>query len=68
VPSNSDISQSYTFTTRYYFGGSFDFFSLGIGTGISPDESRNVLLEGGRKLNTFKINLGYSKVFKEKQR
>ncbi|MDI9866515.1 YaiO family outer membrane beta-barrel protein [Flectobacillus sp. DC10W] len=66
VPSNSDISQSYTFTTRYYFGGSFDYFSLGIGTGISPDESRNVLLEGGRKLNTFKINLGYSKVIKEK--
>lgn len=66
VPGNSDISQSYTFTTRYYFGSSFDFLSLGVGSGISPDESRNVLLEDGRKLNTYKINLGYSKVFKEK--
>jgi YaiO family outer membrane protein len=66
VPGESDFSQSYTLTTRYYFGGSFDFLSIGIGTGISPDESRNVLLDGQKKLNSVKANFTYSRVIKER--
>ncbi|WP_210421324.1 YaiO family outer membrane beta-barrel protein [Olivibacter sp. LS-1] len=61
TPDNEDISQSYTFTTRYYIGGANDYFGAAIGTGISPDDKNtNVLLEEAYKLRTNKIMLEYN--------
>ncbi len=44
TPSNSSISQSYSFHARYYTGGADDYLSLGLGTGVSPDDPKNVIL------------------------
>lgn len=52
TPSNDRVSQSYSLTTRYYFGGADDFLSLRLGTGISPDnESNNILYNDGNPYN-----------------
>ncbi|MFC0185972.1 YaiO family outer membrane beta-barrel protein [Pseudarcicella hirudinis] len=66
VPGNTNLSQSYTLTTRYYYGEADDYISVGIGTGISPDESRSVLIERQLKLNSKKVNLGLSKIFNKR--
>jgi YaiO family outer membrane protein len=44
TPSNSSVSQSYSLKVRYYTGGADDYLSLGIGTGVSPDDPKNVIL------------------------
>ncbi|MDB5137298.1 MAG: hypothetical protein JWP37_3901 [Mucilaginibacter sp.] len=54
TPSNSSISQSYTLHARYYTGGADDYLSLGIGTGISPDDPRNIILLNGG--NNYKLH------------
>lgn len=67
TPSNSSISQSYTFHVRYYTGGADDYLSFGIGTGISPDDPRNIiLLNNGNnyKLRSNNISAGYRHSFK----
>lgn len=66
TPGNNNISQSYTFTTRYYFGGALDYLSLALGTGISPDNrSNNIQLRSIYKLKSNGISAGYSKTFKK---
>ncbi|MFY7911006.1 MAG: YaiO family outer membrane beta-barrel protein [Emticicia sp.] len=45
-PESSKISSSYAFLTRYYYGGVDDYFSLRLGTGLSPDNSQNIALIG----------------------
>ncbi|MGZ3810879.1 MAG: YaiO family outer membrane beta-barrel protein [Mucilaginibacter sp.] len=67
TPSFSTISQSYSFHVRYYTGGADDYLSLGVGTGISPDDPRNIiLLNGGNnyKLRSNNISAGYRHSFK----
>jgi YaiO family outer membrane protein len=67
TPSNSSISQSYSFNTRYYTGGTDDYLSFSIGTGISPDDPRNIiLLNNGNnyKLRSNNISAGYRCTFK----
>jgi YaiO family outer membrane protein len=67
TPSNSSISQSYTFHVRYYTGGADDYLSFGIGTGISPDDPRNIILlnKGNNyKLRSNNITAGYRHSFK----
>lgn len=67
TPSNSSISQSYTLKARYYTGGADDYISLGIGTGISPDDPRNIiLLNNGQnyKLMSNNISAAYYLSFK----
>ncbi|HEY4325910.1 MAG TPA: YaiO family outer membrane beta-barrel protein [Mucilaginibacter sp.] len=67
TPSNSSISESFTFRVRYYTGGPDDFLSAGIGTGISPDDPRNIiLLNGGNdyKLHSNNISAGFYHSFK----
>jgi len=44
TPSNSSISQSYSVHVRYYTGGADDYLSLGVGTGISPDDPKDINL------------------------
>lgn len=61
TPDNKNISHSYTGTVRYYTKRSQDYFSLQVGTGISPEENRNNLLENDAfKIKTFKIGAEYN--------
>ncbi len=67
TPSNNNISQSYALNVRYYYGGADDYFSLGLGTGISPDDPGNsVLLNSGNvyKLRSNNVSAGYRHSFK----
>lgn len=63
VPASPEWSKSLIFTARYYFGGADDYISVGGGSGISPDETRNVLLEGNRNLPSQRVNLEWRKSF-----
>jgi len=35
------MSHSYSFSTRYYFGGTDDYWKLSIGYGLSPDDANS---------------------------
>ncbi|APG59120.1 YaiO family outer membrane beta-barrel protein [Christiangramia salexigens] len=62
TPSNDDLSHSYSLNVRYYLGGADDFFSLSLGTGISPDnDTNNILFNDGDtyRLRSNNISLGY---------
>lgn len=66
TPSNNSISQSYSFHVRYYTGGADDYLALGVGTGISPDDPRNiVLLNSGNnyKLRSNNLSLAFWHTF-----
>lgn len=61
TPDSKNISHSYTGTVRYYTKSAQDYFAFQIGTGISPEEYRNNLLENETfKLKTFKIGGEYN--------
>jgi YaiO family outer membrane protein len=61
TPDNKNISHSYTGTIRYYTKSAQDYVAFQIGTGISPEENRNNLLENETfKLKTFKIGAEYN--------
>ncbi|WP_312510349.1 YaiO family outer membrane beta-barrel protein [Chryseobacterium culicis] len=61
TPDSKNISHSYTGTVRYYTKGPQDYFAFQIGTGISPEENRNNLLENETfKLKTFNIGAEYN--------
>ncbi|MCC3215178.1 YaiO family outer membrane beta-barrel protein [Chryseobacterium sp. X308] len=61
TPDSKNISHSYTGTVRYYTKGAQDYVAFQIGTGISPEEYRNNLLENETfKLKTFKIGAEYN--------
>ncbi|RZK59545.1 MAG: YaiO family outer membrane beta-barrel protein [Pedobacter sp.] len=65
TPSTSNVSQSFSLNTRYYFGGADDYLSLSLGTGISPDEQNNVLINATNyKLKSNSVSLGLRKSFK----
>ncbi|GAB0157914.1 hypothetical protein CHRYSEOSP005_32070 [Chryseobacterium sp. Alg-005] len=61
TPNKENIAHSYTGTIRYYTKSAQDYFALQAGTGISPEEHRNNLLENENfKLKTFKIGAEYN--------
>jgi YaiO family outer membrane protein len=60
VPGIQSLSHSYTFTTRYYFDTADDFLSVAIGSGISPDENRSILLDRPQQLSSRKVDVWYS--------
>lgn len=61
TPGETDISQSYAATVRYYTKGANDYIGFVVGTGISPDDSRNNLIESyNYKLKTFKVGADYN--------
>lgn len=66
TPSNNDVSRSFSLTTRYYFGGADDYFSLRLGTGLSPDDPQNNVLIGNSnyKLTSNNVTIGYRKSIK----
>ncbi|HEY0899906.1 MAG: YaiO family outer membrane beta-barrel protein [Daejeonella sp.] len=66
TPSNSSVSQSVAFNVRYYLGGADDYLSFGVGSGLSPDNQRNILLYNNGnpyKLKSSNINVGIRKSF-----
>lgn len=64
VPGESDFSQTYIGTMRYYYGTADDFIALAAGTGISPDEARNALLgQDVRKLGSQRASVEFRKSF-----
>jgi YaiO family outer membrane protein len=66
TPSTDNVSQSFALTSRYYYGGADDYFSLRLGTGLSPDDPQNSVLIGdsGYRLRSNNITLGYRRAFK----
>ncbi len=64
TPGNSNVSQSYNASARYYFGGADDFIAANIGYGISPDErSQAILLNSNYKLKSVRSSVSYKKTF-----
>jgi YaiO family outer membrane protein len=66
VTPGGGTSQSYTLNARYYYGGADDYFSAGIGTGISPDDqSNNVQLNERYALKSNNLSAGYNHAVKK---
>jgi YaiO family outer membrane protein len=66
TPGQFHISQSYTLSARYYYGGSDDYLSMSIGTGISPDDrSNNIQLSGPYELKSNNWSAGYRHAIKK---
>lgn len=63
IPDNARLSNSYTLTARYYFGGADDYFAGNIGTGISPDDKANSIQLSNKSLLAKKIGLEYRRTF-----
>ena len=64
TPATETISNSYTFTTRYYFKET-NYFGVGLGTGISPDETtNNIQLHNLYNLKSYHISADYRTTFK----
>lgn len=67
TPTNKDIANSYNFSTRYYFGGTDDYFGVSLGTGFSPDNSNNnILINNTTQLNSTNISLRFRKLVSKK--
>jgi YaiO family outer membrane protein len=63
VPDNHSVSNSYSLTTRYYYKGT-DYFSVGLGTGVSPDDLNNsVQFANQYKLKSYRISADYRNTF-----
>jgi YaiO family outer membrane protein len=58
------FSQSYSFITRYYFNTSFDFFTLTVAYGLSPDDRSRETLFQNPNLKSTRIQLGVQKLLK----
>lgn len=63
VPDNSKLSNSYTLTSRYYFGGADDYLAMAVGTGISPDDKANSIQLSDKNLIAKKISAEYRRTF-----
>ncbi len=59
TPSDGTLSHSYTFSTKYYLSDRYNVIGAQIGTGISPDDLRNV--RGIGNLHTYKLGVNYSR-------
>lgn len=69
TPDQNRISHSYTGTVRYYLGGAQDYLGFQIGTGISPDDTRTILLGNEiYRLKTFKLGAEYNFTLSSKDR
>jgi YaiO family outer membrane protein len=67
VPGENNISHSYTFISRYYFGGADDYLNVSLNYGISPDDTNAALAynNGTYKLISKGISLGYKRSIKK---
>jgi YaiO family outer membrane protein len=63
VPDSRAVSNSYTFTSRYYYKGT-DYFGVALGSGISPDDvENNVQLTNLYKMKSYKVSADYKNTF-----
>jgi YaiO family outer membrane protein len=58
------FSQSYSIITRYYFNTSFDFLTLTVAYGLSPDDRSKETLLQNPDLKSTRIQLGIQKLVK----
>lgn len=58
------FSQSYAFITRYYLNTSFDFLTLTISYGLSPDDRSKETLFQNSDLKSSRIQLGLQRLIK----
>lgn len=65
VPQNPGLSNSYTLTTRYYFGGPDDYIAASAGTGISPDNKAVSTQLSNKKLMAQNVSLEYRRSFRK---
>ena len=64
TPSNQDIAHSYSIQTRYYLKEADNYFSLLVGSGISPDDrAMNAQLGSSYRLLSKRIAAGYRFTF-----
>lgn len=63
IPDGSSTGTSSQLTARYYFKTSEDFFSLQLGTGVSPDEETR---DQTQLLNSYRARLGYQQLVSPK--
>jgi YaiO family outer membrane protein len=63
IPDDAGTSTSSQFTARYYFKTAEDFFSLQLGTGVSPDEETR---DQSQLLNSYRARLGYQQLISPK--
>ncbi|MBA3673648.1 MAG: YaiO family outer membrane beta-barrel protein [Chitinophagaceae bacterium] len=66
IPDKTGNSLSFSFLTRYYFADADNYFTLTLGSGLSPNEfARNTAVLGKQNLKSKKIGLGFQhKIFK----
>ena len=58
TPSDFGFSQSYSLSGRYFLKGADDYIGLSMGSGISPDETNQVVLYNGKQFTLpFKTDL-----------
>jgi len=63
TPARESFANSYSVTTRCYFKET-NYFGLGLGTGISPDETaNNIQLANLYKLKSYRISADYRNTF-----
>lgn len=64
TPGEDNLSKSFHLTSRLYTAGADDYWTFGIGTGISPDDQRNnINYEINTSLMSYKALLGWQKTF-----
>lgn len=63
IPDEAGTSTSSQFTARYYFKTAEDFFSLQLGTGVSPDEETR---DQSQLLNSYRARLGYQQLVSDR--
>jgi YaiO family outer membrane protein len=61
--SKRGTSTSSQVTARYYFNTAEDFFSVQLGTGVSPDEETR---DQSQLLNSYRARLGYQQLFSQR--
>ena len=59
TPENKTLTQSYSFTGRYYYKTANDYVSLSVGRGISPDDKSNNLQLRTEPYSSSWVNTGY---------
>jgi YaiO family outer membrane protein len=64
TPGEDNLSKSFHLTSRLYTAGADDYWTFGLGTGISPDDQRNnINYEINTSLMSYKALLGWQKTF-----
>lgn len=66
VSDNNGFNFAGLFTARYYFGEMNDYAWLQYGTGVSPDETRNIQFTTNQRLYSNRLTIGIRKSIQQK--